>query len=87
MRISIGISPETERRAREEPSGTHLRSVDDPIVSSVQARREEQGPPSSSSGLLAETRQSLLQFFRDSPFVGLEHALERDQGMERDIAL
>ena len=41
--MSIDISPETERLVREELSSGHFRSVDELIISSVNAWREKHG--------------------------------------------
>ena len=82
--MSIDINPETERLVREEISSGHFRSVDDLIVSGVHAWREKH---SSTAALAPAPKKSLLQFFRESPLVGLELEFERDKDTGRDITL
>ena len=71
--MRIDIAPETERLVREEISSGHFRSVDELIKAGVKALREKNAP------------KSLVQFFRESPLVGLELQFERDQDMGGDI--
>jgi Arc/MetJ-type ribon-helix-helix transcriptional regulator len=71
--MQIDIAAETERLVREEISNGHFRSVDELITAGVEALREKNAP------------KSLVQFFRDSPFVGLELQFERDQDTGREI--
>ncbi len=73
--MHIEVAPETERLVREEISSGHFGSVDELIKAGVEALREKNAP------------KSLVQFFRESPLVGLELNFERDQDMGRDIAL
>ena len=73
--MHVDIAPETERLVREEISSGHFRSVDELIKAGVEALREKNAP------------KSLVQFFRESPLVGLELQFERDQDTGRDIAL
>ena len=71
----IDIAPETERLLREEISSGHFRSVDEVIRAGVEALRAR------------SASKSLVQFFRESPLVGLEFRFERDQDTGRDIVL
>ena len=73
--MHIDIAPETERLVREELASGHFRSVDELIKAGVEALREKHAP------------KSLVQFFRESPLVGLELQFERDQDTGREIAL
>jgi Arc/MetJ-type ribon-helix-helix transcriptional regulator len=73
--MHIDIAPEIEHLVREEISSGHFRSVDELIKAGVEALREKNAP------------KSLVQFFRESPLVGLELEFERDQDTARDIAL
>lgn len=73
--MHIDIAPETERLVREEISGGHFRSVDELIKAGVEALREKREP------------KSLVQFFRESPLIGLDLHFERDKDAGRDIAL
>ncbi len=73
--MHIEVAPETERLVREEISSGHFGSVDELIKAGVEALREK------------NAQKSLVQFFRESPLVGLELNFERDQDMGRDIAL
>ena len=63
--MHIDIAPETERLVREEISNSHFRSVDELIKAGVEVLREKNAP------------KSLVQFFRESPLVGLELHFER----------
>jgi len=82
--MHIDIAPETERVVREELSSGHFQSVDDLILSSVQAWRERNQVPQNAAGAPGKT---LLEFFRTSPLVGLELDFERDRDTGRDIEL
>ncbi len=73
--MQIDIAPETERLVREEISSGHYRSVDELIKAGVEALREKSAP------------KSLVQFFRESPLVGLELPFERDKDTGRNTAL
>lgn len=73
--MQIDISPETERLIREEINSGYFRSADDVIKAGVEALRAGNAP------------KTLVQFFRESPLVGLELRFERDQDVARDIAL
>jgi Arc/MetJ-type ribon-helix-helix transcriptional regulator len=82
--MHIDIAPETERVVREELRSGYFQSVDDLILSSVQAWHERHHLP------LAAARapeKSLIEFFRESPLVGLELDFERDRDAGRDIEL
>ena len=67
--MHIEVAPETERLVREEISSGHFGSVDELIKAGVEALREKNAP------------KSLVQFFRESPLVGLDLNFERDQDM------
>lgn len=82
--MSIDVNPETERLVREEIRSGHFRSVDELIVSGVHAWREKN---KSTAAPATAPKKSLLQFFRDSPLVGLELEFERDKDTGRDITL
>jgi Arc/MetJ-type ribon-helix-helix transcriptional regulator len=71
--MQIDIAPETELLVRQEISSGKFRSVDELIKAGVEALREKSAP------------KSLVQFFRDSPLVGLELHFERDEDTGRDI--
>ena len=73
--VHIEISPETEVLVRQEISSGNFRSVDELIKAGVEALREKSAP------------KSLVQFFRESPLVGLELRFERDKDTGRDITL
>jgi Arc/MetJ-type ribon-helix-helix transcriptional regulator len=81
--MQIDIAPETERLVREEIRSGHFQSADEVIRAGVEALREKNvWPPVADSG-----SKSLVQFFRESPLVGLELDFERDQDPGRDITL
>ena len=66
--MSIDVSPETERVVREELQKGHFRSVDDLIVSGVQAWLERNlpgAPPSSASG--AEKAREFVEWAKSHP--------------------
>jgi Arc/MetJ-type ribon-helix-helix transcriptional regulator len=82
--MHIDIAPETERVVREELRSGHFQSVDDLILSSVQAWHERHHLPLAAAG---SPKKSLIEFFRESPLVGLELDLDRDSDAGRDIEL
>jgi Arc/MetJ-type ribon-helix-helix transcriptional regulator len=82
--MTITISSETERLVREEILSGHFRSVDELILSGIYAWREKHPEAVVPAGA---STNSLLQFFRESPLVGLDLDLERDKDMGRDIVL
>ncbi len=79
--MSVDLKPETERLVKEELQNGHFASVDEMIAEGVRAWREKHGtaPP--------EHKQNLVDFFRESPLVGLELDLERDPDTGQDIDL
>jgi len=81
--MHIDIAPETERVVREELHSGHFRSVDDLILSSVQAWRER----NAAATVTGAPEKNLIEFFQASPFVGLELEFERDRDAGRDIEL
>lgn len=81
--MHIDIASETERVVREELRSGHFRSVDDLILSSVQAWRER----NAAAAATGSAEKSLVEFFRASPLVGLELEYERDRDAGRDIDL
>jgi hypothetical protein len=73
--MQIDIAPETERLVREEIRSGHFQSADEVIRAGVEALREKNSwPVAAGNG-----PKSLVQFFRESPLVGLELDFERDQ--------
>jgi len=81
--MQIDIAPETERLVREEIRSGHFQSADEVIRAGVEALREKNVRPSAPPA----GSKSLVQFFRESPLVGLELDFERDQDPGRDITL
>jgi len=81
--LHIDIAPETERVVREELRSGHFRSVDDLILSGVEAWRERNTVAPATEA----PQKTLLEFFRTSPLVGLELDFERDADAGRDIEL
>jgi Arc/MetJ-type ribon-helix-helix transcriptional regulator len=82
--MQIDIAPETERLVREEIRSGQFQSADEVIRAGVEALRAKKGVWPAAGG--AEPK-SLVQFFRESPLVGLELDFERDQDPGRDITL
>ena len=81
--MQIDIAPETAQLVREEIRSGHFRSADEVIRAGVEALREKNvWPPP-----VGARPQSLVQFFRESPLVGLELDFERDQDPGPDVAL
>lgn len=81
--MTINIRPETEQLVREELRSGNFRSVDDLIASGVRAWHAQH--PEAAAG--QPPPQSLVEFFRQSPLVGLELDLNRDRDPGRDLAL
>jgi Arc/MetJ-type ribon-helix-helix transcriptional regulator len=67
--VQIDLAPETERLVREEIRSGHFQSADEVIRADVEALREKTNVSPAAGG--AEPK-SLVQFFRESPLVGLE---------------
>lgn len=82
--MSIDIAPETERVVQEELRSGHFRSLDDLILFGVQAWREKNDAIPESP---LKPKQNIVDFFRESPLVGLELDFDRDRDSGRDIAL
>jgi len=72
--MHIDIAPETERVVREELHSGHFQSVDDLILSSVQAWRER----NAAATVTGAPEKNLVEFFQASPLVGLELEQELD---------
>jgi len=81
--MKIDIDPETERLVREEIRSGHFQSADQVIRAGVEALREKNVWPAATGA----GAKSLVQFFRESPLVGLELDFERDHDAGRDITL
>ncbi len=63
----------------------HFHSVDELIVAGVHVWREKYNVQPSSEQ--PRPKKSLVDFFRESPLVGLDLDLERDKDTGRDIEL
>lgn len=74
--MTIRLSPEQERIIQEEIRSGHFQSPDQVLDHALAALREKRRQP-----------KSLVEFFRDSPFVGLEMKFERSQDTGRKIEL
>ena len=79
--MQIDIAPETERMLREEIGRGHFRSVDELIRAGVEAWRAKH----STQAYKDASPKSLVQFFRESPLVGLELEFDRERDTGRDI--
>jgi hypothetical protein len=79
MTITLDLNPEIEKGllSHAQARGMSLADYVQEIVS------KEAGAPAQR----AATAKTLLQFFRESPLVGLELEFERDKDSGRDIAL
>ncbi len=82
--MNIDITPETARVVREELQSGHFRSLDDLILSGVRAWHEKNQTATTEPGASGKT---LVDFFRESPLVGLELEFSRSRDTGQDIAL
>ena len=74
--MTIQLKPEQERIIQEEIRSGHFRSPDEVLDHALAALRERSQQP-----------KSLVQFFRESPFVGMEMKFERSQDTGHKIEL
>lgn len=74
--MTIELNPEQERIIREEIQSGHFRNPDEVLDHALAALREK-----------ARQQKSLVQFFRDSPFVGMEMKFESSKDTGRRIEL
>ena len=74
--MTIQLRPEQERIIQEEIQSGHFRNPDEVLDYALAALREKVRHP-----------KSLVQFFRESPFVGMEMKFERSQDTGRKIEL
>jgi Arc/MetJ-type ribon-helix-helix transcriptional regulator len=72
----IQLRPEQERIIQEEIQSGHFRNPDEVLDYALAALREK-----------VRHQKSLVQFFRESPFVGMEMKFERSQDTGRKIEL
>lgn len=83
--MPIELKPETERLVEEEIRNGHFHSVDELIVEVVHAWREKRSVEPSVEQ--PKPQKSLVEFFRESPLVGLELDLEQNKDTGGDIEL
>lgn len=74
--MTIQLKPEQERIIQEEIQSGHFDSPDEVLDHALAALREKNRHP-----------KNLIQFFRESPFVGIEMKFERSQDTGRKIEL
>ncbi len=74
--MTIQLKPEQERMIEEEIRNGHFQSAEEVLDHAFAALREKTRQP-----------KSLVEFFRDSPFVGVEMKFERSQDTGRKIEL
>ena len=74
--MTIELKPEQERIIQAEIQSGHFRNVDEVLDHALAALSEKARQP-----------KSLVQFFRDSPFVGMEMKFERSADTGRKIEL
>ena len=74
--MTIQLKPEQERIIQEEIQSGHFHNPEEVLDHALAALRERQKTP-----------KSLVQFFRESPFVGMEMKFERSQDIRRKIEL
>lgn len=75
--MTIELKPEQERMIQEEIASGHFRNTDEVLDHALAALREKQG----------RNPKSLVEFFRQSPFVGMEMKFERSPDTGRKIEL
>ena len=76
MAMTIELKPEQERIIQQEIQSGHFRSAGEVLDHALAALREKARQP-----------KSLVQFFRESPFVGMEMKFERSPDTSRKIEL
>ena len=74
--MTIQLKPEQERIIQEEIQSGHFQSPDEVLDHALAALREKTRRP-----------KGLVQFFRESPFVGMEMKFERSPDTGRKIEL
>jgi Arc/MetJ-type ribon-helix-helix transcriptional regulator len=74
--MTIQLKPDQERIIQEIIRSGHFHSPDEVLDYALAAMREKVRKP-----------KSLVQFFRESPFVGMELKFERSQDTGRRIEL
>lgn len=80
MTLTLDLQPEIERNllARARAKGVSLAAYAQEVLAREAGVTEVPQPPAG---------KSLLQFFRESPLVGLELKFERDKDTGREIVL
>jgi Arc/MetJ-type ribon-helix-helix transcriptional regulator len=84
--MTIEINPETERLVREEISSGHFRSVDELIVTAVNAWRERNLVSVVEAPLHTKV-DNLSDLLLRSPFAGANLNLERSQDYPRPVGI
>lgn len=79
MTITLDLAPDIENSLLVQAQAKGVSITD--FVEQIVERQARQATPA------AATPKSLVQFFRESPLVGLELDLERDKDPGRDITL
>jgi Arc/MetJ-type ribon-helix-helix transcriptional regulator len=74
--VTIELKPEQERIIQEEIQSGHFRSAEEVLDNALAALLEKARQP-----------KSLVQFFRQSPFVGMEMKFDRSLDTGRKIEL
>jgi Arc/MetJ-type ribon-helix-helix transcriptional regulator len=74
--MTIQLTPEQERIILEEIQSGHFHTPDEVLDRALAALRDKTRQP-----------KSIVQFFRESPFVGEEMKFERSQDTGRKIEL
>ena len=74
--MTIELKPELERIIQEQIQSGHFRSADEVLDHALEALRARARQP-----------KSLVEFFRQSPFVGMEMKFERSLDTGRKIKL
>jgi hypothetical protein len=82
MAMTIELKPEQERILQEALRQGRFQTVEQALDEALQSIA-----PFKTGGKPDPSRKSLLQFFRESPFVGMEMKFERSSNTGRKIEL
>jgi hypothetical protein len=85
--VTIHPRPDQEVKIREALQAGLIKSAEDVIDAGLEHLRDRISSRMSEAAGNAARPESLVEFFRRSPLVGLELDLERDKDIGRDIEL
>jgi hypothetical protein len=85
--MTIHPRPDQEIRIQEAIQAGLIHSAEDVIDAGLDHLRERLSPPAMEPNGQVSKKESLVEFFRRSPLVGLELDLQRDTDPGRDLEL